>query len=50
MFFKVGPPEILGVDFLFFSAIVLSKPGRFPWVFGGFSRKKDPWKEWGRYP
>ena len=40
----------LGADFPFFSAIVLFKNQPFPLGFLWFSRKKDPWKEWGSYP
>ena len=42
--------SVLGVDSPFFSAIVLFKNQPFPQGFWWFSRKKDPWKEWGSYP
>ena len=41
---------ILGLDSPFCSIIVLSKKRPFSLGFRRFSRKKDPWKEWGRYP
>ena len=46
---------VLGLDspFLdspFFSAIVLFKNQPFRQVVWWFSRKKDPWKEWGSVP
>ena len=34
----------------FSSTIVLSEHPPFSPGFWRFSRKKDPWKEWGRYP
>ena len=40
----------LGVDSPFFSTIVLFTKQPFSLGFWRFSRKKDPWKEWGRYP
>ena len=43
-------PLFLGVDAPFFSTIVISKNRLFSLRFRRFSRKKDPWKEWGRYP
>ena len=41
--------KFLGVDSPLCSTIVLSKPAIFLGVLK-FSRKKDAWKEWGRYP
>ena len=43
-------PFVLGVGCTFFSTIVLSKNLPFSPGFRSFSRKKDPWKEWGRTP
>ena len=34
----------------FFLTIVLLKNRPFPLGFSWFPDKKDPWKEWGRYP
>ena len=45
-----GGLKILEVASPFFSAIVLFKNQPFPQGFWWFSRKKDPWKEWGSYP
>ena len=47
---KKTPSTKLGVDSPFFSTIVLLKNQLFPQGFGWFCRKKDAWKEWGRYP
>ena len=41
---------VLGIDAPFISTIVLSRKQLFPQGFGRFFRKKDAWKEWGRYP
>ena len=38
----------LGLDSPFFSTMVLFKNPPFSPRFWKFSRKKDPWKEWGR--
>ena len=43
-------PVILGVDSPVISTIGLFKNQPFSLRFRRFSRKKDPWKEWGRYP
>ena len=40
----------LGVDSPFFSTIVLFNTQPFFLEFRRFARKKDPWKEWRRYP
>ena len=41
---------LLGFDSPFFSAIVLANSQPFPQGCWWFSRKKDPWKEWGSFP
>ena len=46
---KTRTPKFLGVDFPFFPTIVLFKTQLFSLGFRRFSRRKDPWKEWGRY-
>ena len=45
-----GWGEVLGVGSQIFSTIVLFKNQLFLLGFRRFSRKKNPWKEWGRYP
>ena len=40
----------LRVDSPFFSTLVLFNHRLFSLSFQRFSRKKDPWKDWGRYP
>ena len=41
---------VLGLVSPFFSTIVLFEIQPFSLAFWRFSRKKDPWKEWRRYP
>ena len=41
---------VLGADSPFFSTIIIFNNQPFSVGFRRFSRKKDPWKEWGRYP
>ena len=43
-----GGNSLLGFPILF-NHRSLQKPAAFPGVWW-FSRKKDPWKEWGSYP
>ena len=46
---SVHSPKALEVNSPFFSTIVLFKTQLFSPGFWGFSRKRDPWKEWTCY-
>ena len=57
VFYLGDPPKVdqscgfLGIDSNHsFQPSFFSRTGCFPRILGRFSRKKDAWKEWGRFP